>query len=96
MDEKITREEVRHVATLARLDLSEQEETRLTDQMNQLLEYMETLNALDTTDVAPMTHAIQRENVFREDEVRPSIERDEALGNAPRSDGVNFLVPKVF
>lgn len=96
MSEKITREEVRHVAMLARLDLSEAEETRLTDQMNQILQYMETLNELDTTDVPPMTHAIQQENVFRADEARPSIEREAALANAPRSDGVNFLVPKVI
>ncbi|MCE5241632.1 MAG: Asp-tRNA(Asn)/Glu-tRNA(Gln) amidotransferase subunit GatC [Syntrophobacteraceae bacterium] len=96
MREKISREEVRHVAKLARLDLAENEETRMTDQMNQILGYMEKLNELNTQEVSATTHAIQRQNVFRADEVRDSLERDRALANAPESDGVSFIVPKVI
>ncbi|HOV85806.1 MAG TPA: Asp-tRNA(Asn)/Glu-tRNA(Gln) amidotransferase subunit GatC [Syntrophobacteraceae bacterium] len=96
MKEKITREEVRHVADLARLELSEQEESRMTEQMNQILGYMDQLNELNTEGVSPTTHAIELRNVFREDEVRESLPREQALANAPQSDGVNFLVPKVI
>jgi len=96
MNEKISREEVRHVADLARLELSEQEELRMTEQMNQILGYMDQLNELNTEGVSPTTHAIELRNVFREDEVRESLPREQALANAPQSDGVNFLVPKVI
>jgi aspartyl-tRNA(Asn)/glutamyl-tRNA(Gln) amidotransferase subunit C len=93
---KITREEVRHVARLARLELSEPEEERMTGQMNQILEYMDKLNELDTKGISATTHAIQLQNVFRSDHVRDSLERSEALANSPETDGVNFVVPKVI
>lgn len=96
MEEKISREEVRHVAKLARLDLSEQEEVRMTGQMNDILSYMEKLNKLDTANVPAMSHAIQLRNVFRPDEVQPSLDRGDALANAPETDGVSFIVPKVI
>lgn len=96
MREKISREEVRHVATLARLELAENEELRMTEQLNQILTYMDKLNELDTSNVLPTTHAIQLQNVFRRDEVLDSIEREGALANAPESDGVNFIVPRVI
>lgn len=96
MREKISREEVRHVAKLARLELSEGEEMRMTEQMNQILGYMDKLNELDTTNVPATTHAIQLHNVFRKDETRASLDRELALANAPESDGVSFLVPKVI
>ena len=96
MSEKITKEEVRHVAKLARLEQSEAEEERMTGQMNQILGYMDKLNELDTAGVAATTHAIQLQNVFRPDEVVPSLDRLESLANAPETDGVNFVVPKVI
>ncbi len=96
MSEKITRDEVRHVAKLARLELSEAEEERMTGQMNGILEYMDKLNEIDTKGISATTHAIQLQNVFRPDEVRDSLERQEALTNAPETDGVNFIVPKVI
>ena len=96
MSEKITRDEVRHVAKLARLELSEAEEARMTGQMNQILGYMEKLNEMDTSAVAATTHAIQLQNVFRPDEVHTSLPREDALANAPQSDGVNFVVPRVI
>jgi aspartyl-tRNA(Asn)/glutamyl-tRNA(Gln) amidotransferase subunit C len=96
MKEKISREEVRHVATLARLELTEGEEKRMTEQMNDILTYMDKLNELDTRNIPPATHATQLENVFRPDEVRESLDRERALANAPQSDGVHFVVPKVI
>jgi aspartyl-tRNA(Asn)/glutamyl-tRNA(Gln) amidotransferase subunit C len=96
MAEKITREEVRHVARLARLEFSEGEEERLTGQMNSLLAYMEKLNELDTAGLTPMSHAIELRNVFRADAVRTSLERDESLANAPATDGASFVVPKII
>ena len=96
MDAKITGQEVRHVAQLARLELSEAEEQRMTGQINSILEYMDKLNELDTHDVPPTTHAIQLQNVFRPDLVQRSLERAESLANAPGTDGVNFVVPKVI
>jgi len=96
MKEKINREEVRHVANLARLELAEHEEARMTEQMNQILGYMDKLNELDTTNVPATTHAIQLQNVFRPDEVRESLDRDHVLTNAPECDGVSFIVPKVI
>ena len=96
MNSKITRQEVRHVAKLARLELSESEEERMTGQMNGILEYMDKLNELDTKDIAPTTHAIQLQNVFRPDSIRDSLDRKDSLANAPGTDGVNFVVPKVI
>lgn len=96
MKEKITLDEVRHVAKLARLELLEQEEKLMTEQINSILDYMDKLNELDTSNVPPTTHAIQLENVFRTDRVEPSLDREEALTNAPQSDGSSFVVPKVF
>jgi aspartyl-tRNA(Asn)/glutamyl-tRNA(Gln) amidotransferase subunit C len=96
MNSKITRQEVRHVAKLARLELSESEEERMTVQMNGILEYMDKLNELDTKDIVPTTHAIQLQNVFRPDSIHDSIDRKDSLANAPGTDGVNFVVPKVI
>ncbi len=96
MNEKISKEGVRHVAKLARLELSDSEEDRMTGQMNQILGYMDKLNELDTEGISPMTHAIQVENVHRPDCVSPSLERQDALANSPETDGCNFVVPKVI
>jgi aspartyl-tRNA(Asn)/glutamyl-tRNA(Gln) amidotransferase subunit C len=96
MDSKITRDEVRHVALLARLELSDAEEELMTGQINGILEYVDKLNELDTRDVEPMTHAIELQNVFRPDRVDPSLDRKDSLANAPGTDGVNFVVPRVL
>jgi len=96
MSEKITRDEVRHVAKLARLELSEADEEKMTGQMNQILSYMDKLNELDTGAIEATTQAIQVQNVFRPDEVRDSLPREGALSNALESDGVNFVVPRVI
>jgi aspartyl-tRNA(Asn)/glutamyl-tRNA(Gln) amidotransferase subunit C len=92
---KITKEEVMHVAELARLDLDEEAIELYTKQLGDILTYMETLNRVDTENVAPTSHAIFINNAFREDDVKVSIPRDRALANAPQSKEGSFVVPKV-
>jgi aspartyl-tRNA(Asn)/glutamyl-tRNA(Gln) amidotransferase subunit C len=94
--QKISLDEVRHIAGLARLELTSEDEVRMTEQMNNILSYVDKLNELDTSNIQPTTHATQLENVFRDDEVMPSLDRTLALENAPESDGVSFIVPKVI
>ncbi|MGC8490881.1 MAG: Asp-tRNA(Asn)/Glu-tRNA(Gln) amidotransferase subunit GatC [Syntrophobacteraceae bacterium] len=96
MDSKITRDEVRHVASLARLELSEAEQELMTGQMNGILQYVDKLNELDTRGIEPTTHATELRNVFRPDLVEPSLDRKDSLANAPGNDGVNFVVPRVL
>jgi aspartyl-tRNA(Asn)/glutamyl-tRNA(Gln) amidotransferase subunit C len=92
----ITVRDVEHVATLARLSFPEDEKRRLTSQLNTILAYMEQLNALDTREVEPLSHVIELNNVFRDDERRPGLTREEALKNAPASSEKFFRVPKVI
>jgi len=93
---KITKDEVTHVARLARLEFTEAEAEKFTSQLNNILMYMDMLNRVDTTGVAPMTHAIAQQNAFREDTVTPSLGRDLTLANAPDARGDFFRVPKVI
>lgn len=92
----ITREQVLHVAELARLQLSPEESEQFTIQLNQILEYAEKLNELDTEQVEPTSHVIPISNVMREDEVKPSLPREKALANAPSQEDGMFHVPAVF
>jgi aspartyl-tRNA(Asn)/glutamyl-tRNA(Gln) amidotransferase subunit C len=93
---KITRHEVEHVAVLARLALTDTELDAMTGQMNQVLDYVDTLNRLDTEGIIPTAHAVPVENAFREDIVRPSIGHDKALKNAPDATEDCFRVPKII
>jgi aspartyl-tRNA(Asn)/glutamyl-tRNA(Gln) amidotransferase subunit C len=93
---KITKNEVTHVAHLARLEFTEAEAEKFTSQLNNILLYMDMLNRVDTTGIAPMTHAIAQTNAFREDNVTPSLGRDLTLANAPDVRGDFFRVPKVI
>ena len=93
---KITKDDVAYVAGLAQLELDEAAQDRLLREMGEILAYMDKLNELDTDGVEPMMHAIPMTNVFREDEVGPSLARDAALANAPQHDGEYFLVPKIL
>jgi len=93
---KITRDEIRHVAALARLDLSDAEADRMTGQLNVILTYVAKLDELDTTGVPVTTHTQQVVNAFREDVVRPSLPREKALINGPGQNGESFVVPKVI
>lgn len=96
MSEKLTEEQVRHVAKLARLNCSDQEIHRFTEQLSSILEYVAQLAELDTEGVEPLAHCLPVHNVFREDEPRDSLSNDEALKNAPQRDGEYFALPKVL
>ncbi|MCG0276018.1 MAG: Asp-tRNA(Asn)/Glu-tRNA(Gln) amidotransferase subunit GatC [Thermosediminibacteraceae bacterium] len=93
---KITIETVEHVANLARLYLSEDEKAEMAKKLNSILEYMDKLNELDTTDVPPTAHIIPIKNVFREDVVKESLPREEALKNAPDKERGFFKVPRII
>lgn len=88
--------EVRKVASLARLSLTDQEVDDFGRQLTQILSYVETLNDVDVENAEPMPHAIEIRNVFREDERSASLDRDVGLQNAPRTDGRYFLVPQIL
>ncbi len=93
---KIKKDEVTHVAHLARLEFTAAETEKFTSQLNDILLYMDMLNSIDTEGVAPMTHAIAQQNAFREDRVMESLPREESLANAPDVRGDFFRVPKVI
>jgi aspartyl-tRNA(Asn)/glutamyl-tRNA(Gln) amidotransferase subunit C len=88
--------DVEHVAALARLSFTDEEKQRLTGQLNDILQYMEQLNRLNTDAVEPLSHVIELSNVFRDDVVKPGILRNEALRNAPAKTEKFFKVPKVI
>jgi len=93
---RITKNEVIHVARLARLDLDETAVELYTKQLGDILTYMETLNRVDTETVPPTSHATFTDSAFRKDEVKASISPEEALANAPKSKDGSFVVPKVI
>ncbi|MDM8516851.1 Asp-tRNA(Asn)/Glu-tRNA(Gln) amidotransferase subunit GatC [Desulfobacterales bacterium HSG16] len=93
---KIAKQEVIHVANLARLDLDEQSVDKFAGQIDTILEYIALLNKVDTKGVKPTSHAISLTNAFREDKVGEHLGRDDALLNAPERDDENFIVPKII
>ena len=93
---KITREEVRHVARLARLDLEDAVVDTMAEQLGGILEYMDTLNQVDTRGIAPTAHAVSQTSPLRPDERRPHLDHDAALANAPERDEESFIVPKII
>lgn len=93
---KIDEATVEKVAMLARLDLSTEKKEEMTGQLNDILGYMDKLSELDTEDVEPTAHALPIKNVFREDCVEESLDRDIALANAPEKEDGSFKVPKVI
>lgn len=92
----ITIQDVEYVAELAQLSLDDETKQRLAKEMQDVLSYMDKLNELDTSDVEPMLHVLDVSNVYRDDVVGPSLPRDTALMNAPKSDGAYFLVPRIL
>ena len=96
----LTRQEVEKVSLLGRLLLSPEELDRMTAQLGGVVDYFQQLAELDTeiatNKVQPMAHAVEMTNVFRADEVRPSLDRTEALANAPQHDEQCYLVPAVL
>ena len=88
--------DVEYVARLARMKLTEKEKAMFSKQMGDILRYLEKLNELDTTGVEPTSHVIDRKNVFREDQVKPSLPREEIMAGAPDESDECFLVPKII
>jgi aspartyl-tRNA(Asn)/glutamyl-tRNA(Gln) amidotransferase subunit C len=95
-EHRITREDVAHVADLARLTLSDEELDRFTDQLAAVLDHARDVEALDTAGVPPTAHPLPLRNVLRDDEVRPSLDRDEVLASAPAAEDGRFAVPPVL
>ncbi|MFP6676605.1 MAG: Asp-tRNA(Asn)/Glu-tRNA(Gln) amidotransferase subunit GatC [Pirellulaceae bacterium] len=89
-------DEVLKVARLAQLDLAQEEVETFAAQLGHIVQYIEQLDELDTTDVEPMAHGAGVTNVFREDQVQPSLDRESALANAPNRDAECFRVPPVL
>ena len=87
--------DVKYVAHLARLALTPEDEAKFGSQLNNILGYIEKLKQLDVTGIEPTAHAVPMVNVFRADEVRPSLTNEEALRNAPAKANGLFLVPKI-
>ncbi len=93
---KITKQQVQHVARLARLDLDAEQLDNFTQQLATIVDYMETLSQVNTAGVEPTAHVIALTNAFRQDRVRQHLERSQALANAPASEEGSFVVPKVI
>jgi aspartyl-tRNA(Asn)/glutamyl-tRNA(Gln) amidotransferase subunit C len=96
MSSPLRREEVAHVAKLARLSLSEAELDQFTDQLGQILEHANDMSALNLDDVVPTAHPFGLVNVVRQDEVRPSLDRDTVLAMAPDTEDGRFAVPRIM
>jgi aspartyl-tRNA(Asn)/glutamyl-tRNA(Gln) amidotransferase subunit C len=92
----VTKNDVKKIAELARLEFTESELENYTTEMNKMLDYVDKLNELNTENVEPLSHPIENTNVFREDEVKKSTNREEALKNAPDKSSEHFKVPKVI
>ena len=96
MAEQLTIDQVARVAFLARLELSETETLRLTTELNGILGQFERLQELDTKGIPPTSHSLPLQNVFRDDEIRPSLSREAATANAPEKRDGNFIVPQIM
>jgi aspartyl-tRNA(Asn)/glutamyl-tRNA(Gln) amidotransferase subunit C len=92
---KISREQVEHVAKLARLELVEEEIATYTEQLNSILDYAAMLEGINTEDINPTAHAVPLHNVLREDDIKPSMDREKVLGNAPEAEEGFFKVPRI-
>jgi aspartyl-tRNA(Asn)/glutamyl-tRNA(Gln) amidotransferase subunit C len=93
---RISKQEIEHIASLARLSLSEEEKELFGSQLSSILDYMGKLNELDTRDIEPTSHVLPLSNVMRDDIPRPSIPREDALLNAPDHTDKFYRVPKII
>jgi aspartyl-tRNA(Asn)/glutamyl-tRNA(Gln) amidotransferase subunit C len=93
---KLSKEEVEHVAKLARLAVSEDEKEVFSRQLSEILTYVGKLNELDTSKVEPTSHVLDLSNVFRDDAVRESLPPADVLANAPDRENNHFRVPKII
>lgn len=92
---QITKKDIEHVAKLSRLNFTEEEIEKFTSDMTSIIGFVDKLNELDTTNVEPTAHVIPINNVFREDVIKPSFDREKILQNAPSEKDGCFLVPKI-
>lgn len=92
----LSRQEIDHVARLARLNLTEEERAVFTGQLNEILGYVDKLKELDVTGIEPTAHVVPLRNVLRPDGNRPSFDREEMLANAPERFEGYFKVPKIL
>ena len=92
----LTKNEIEHVARLARLELTEKEKDEFTGQLNEILNFVEQLKRIDTKGIEPTAHAIPVSNVFRPDHTKPSLDPELALSNAPDRIDNFFKVPKIL
>lgn len=92
----VTKKDVEKIAELALLKLSDEELENMTPQLNEILNYMEKLNEIDTEKVKPLSHPVEQVNIFRKDNLKTSISTEAALKNAPDKDEDHFKVPKVI
>jgi len=93
---KLSREEVLHIARLARIALTEEEITRLSGQLSNLLDHFQVLQEVNTENVLPTTQSVELRSVMREDVVEPSMPVEDVLANAPRREGEYFRVRAVL
>ena len=92
----VTLKDVEHIASLARLEFTDEEKEQYRHHLNEILRYIGQLNSLNTDDVEPLSHVIELSNRFREDKVEPGLSAEEALKNAPAKTDSFFKVPKVI
>ena len=96
MGGRITRDDVAHVARLARMRLTDDELERFTDQLAAVLDHAADVAALDTAGVPPTAHPLPLQNVLRDDVIEPSLDRDEVLAQAPQIEQAMFRVPRIL
>ena len=93
---KVTEKDMENVAVLSRLSIPEAEKGKYTQQLNEFLDYVDNLSGVPTDTIQPMAHVLPIKNVFREDVVNPSLDRELALSNAPLKEDGYFKVPKII
>ena len=96
MGSPLSRDDVAHVARLARLDVNDDELERFTEQLGAVLEHAADVASLDTAGVPPTAHPLDLANILRDDTPTPSLDRDEVLAMAPAAEGGRFRVPKIL
>ena len=92
----ITKNDVKHIATLARLKLGDKELDYFAEQLRGILDYIGQLKEVDTKDTEPTSHALPIQNVFREDKIKPSLKQNDVLKGAPAEEGGFFKVPRII
>jgi aspartyl-tRNA(Asn)/glutamyl-tRNA(Gln) amidotransferase subunit C len=92
----LSKEQVEHVAWLARIELTEDEKEAFTKQLNEILDYFKKIDEIDTSNIEPTFHVLDLVNVLRDDKVEPSLPKEEALKNAPQREDSFIKAPKIL